>query len=64
MNFAVTAIMIAGAFGIVRSRFGRAFVAVRDDDLRPGSWGSMSRPPGECLSHRSVLCRVGGALWA
>ena len=30
MNLAVATIMIAGAFGIIRSRFGRAFVAVRD----------------------------------
>ena len=33
MNLAVAAIMIAGAFGIIRSRFGRAFIAVRDDDV-------------------------------
>ena len=32
----VAAIMVAGAFGIVRSRFGRAFVAVRDDDVAAG----------------------------
>ena len=38
LNFAVTAFMIAGAFGIVRSRFVMT-------TLPQGSWGSTSPPP-------------------
>ena len=33
----ITAIMVAGAYGIVRTRHGRAFVAVRDDDVAAGT---------------------------
>ncbi len=35
----VSGLMIYGAFGIVRSRFGRAFMAVRDDELAAGMTG-------------------------
>lgn len=39
LSLAVCGVMLYGAFGIVRSRFGRAFMAVRDDELAAGMTG-------------------------
>lgn len=39
LSLAVSGLMIYGSFGIVRSRFGRAFMAVRDDELAAGMTG-------------------------
>lgn len=39
LSLAVTGLMVYGAFGIVRSRFGRAFTAVQDDELAAGMTG-------------------------
>jgi branched-chain amino acid transport system permease protein len=39
LTFAVMVVMLFGAFGIVRSRHGRAFEAVRDDDVAAGMMG-------------------------
>ncbi|RYX95434.1 MAG: branched-chain amino acid ABC transporter permease [Comamonadaceae bacterium] len=39
LTFGVLVIMLFGAFGIVRSRHGRAFEAVRDDDVAAGMMG-------------------------
>jgi branched-chain amino acid transport system permease protein len=65
MNFAVTAIMVAGAFGIVRSRFGRAFVAVRDDDVAAGIMGiNVAATKANAFLIGAFYAGVGGALWA
>lgn len=39
LTLAALIVMLAGAFGIVRSRHGRAFEAVRDDDVAAGLMG-------------------------
>ena len=39
LSLGVLIVMVAGAFGIVRSRHGRAFQAVRDDDVAAGMMG-------------------------
>lgn len=39
LTFGVLVVMLFGAFGIVRSRHGRAFEAVRDDDVAAGMMG-------------------------
>ncbi|MBL7650355.1 MAG: branched-chain amino acid ABC transporter permease, partial [Candidatus Hydrogenedentes bacterium] len=35
----VACVMVAGAYGVIRSRHGRAFYAVRDDDVASGMMG-------------------------
>jgi len=61
----VAAVMIAGAFGIVRSRFGRAFVAVRDDDVAAGIMGiNVARTKANAFLIGAFYAGVGGALWA
>jgi branched-chain amino acid transport system permease protein len=39
LSVVISILMVYGAFGIVRSRFGRAFMAVRDDELAAGMTG-------------------------
>lgn len=39
LALAVSGLMLYGAFGIARSRFGRAFMAIRDDELAAGMTG-------------------------
>ncbi len=61
----VTIIMVAGAFGIVRSRFGRAFVAVRDDDVAAGIMGiNVPAAKANAFLIGAFYAGVGGALWA
>jgi branched-chain amino acid transport system permease protein len=58
-------IMIYGAFGIVRSRFGRAFVAVRDDDVAAGVMGiNVVATKATAFLVGAFYAGVGGALWA
>ncbi len=58
-------IMIYGAFGIVRSRFGRAFVAVRDDDVAAGIMGiNVVATKATAFLVGAFYAGVGGALWA
>ncbi len=58
-------IMIFGAFGIVRSRFGRAFVAVRDDDVAAGIMGiNVVATKAAAFLIGAFYAGVGGALWA
>jgi len=58
-------IMVAGAFGIVRSRFGRAFVAVRDDDVAAGIMGiNVVATKATAFLVGAFYAGVGGALWA
>lgn len=61
----ITAIMVAGAYGIVRSRHGRAFVAVRDDDVAAGLIGiDVMRTKALAFFIGAFYAGVGGALWA
>lgn len=62
---AVAVIMVYGAFGIVRSRFGRAFVAVRDDDVAAGIMGiNVVATKAIAFLIGAFYAGVGGALWA
>lgn len=61
----VTVLMICGAFGIVRSRFGRAFVAVRDDDIAAGIMGiNVVAAKATAFLVGAFYAGVAGALWA
>ncbi len=61
----VTAIMIAGAYGIIRSRHGRAFIAVRDDDVAAGLIGiHVTRTKAMAFFVGAFYAGVGGVLWA
>jgi branched-chain amino acid transport system permease protein len=61
----VTAIMIYGAFGIIRSRHGRAFIAVRDDDVASGMMGiNVVRAKASAFLVGAFYAGIGGALWA
>lgn len=58
-------IMFAGAYGIVRSRHGRAFVAVRDDDVAAGLIGiDVTRTKAVAFFVGAFYAGVAGALWA
>jgi len=62
---AITAIMTIGAYGIARSRHGRAFVAVRDDDLAAGFTGvNVVATKATAFFVGAFYAGVGGALWA
>lgn len=59
------AVMIFGAFGIVRSRHGRAFVAVRDDDVAAAMMGiDVPGTKARAFVVGAFFAGVGGALWA
>jgi branched-chain amino acid transport system permease protein len=59
------AAMIFGAFGIARSRHGRAFVAVRDDDVAAGMMGiDVPGTKARAFVVGAFYAGVGGALWA
>ena len=61
----VTAIMTFGAYGIVRSRHGRAFVAVRDDDVASGMMGvNVVRTKATAFLIGAFYAGIGGGLWA
>ncbi|MBV1865459.1 MAG: branched-chain amino acid ABC transporter permease [Rhodobacteraceae bacterium] len=65
MILVFTVILVAGAFGIVRSRFGRAFIAVRDDDVAAGIMGiNVARTKATAFLIGAFYAGVGGALWA
>lgn len=58
-------IMVWGAFGIVRSRHGRAFVAVRDDEAAAGLTGvNVVATKIAAFMVGSFYAGVAGALWA
>lgn len=60
-----TTIMVAGAYGIVRSRHGRGFVSVRDDDVAAGLIGiDVVRTKAMAFFVGAFFAGVGGALWA
>ncbi len=61
----VAAIMTFGAYGIVRSRHGRAFVAVRDDDVASGMMGiNVVRTKAIAFLIGAFYAGIGGGLWA
>jgi len=65
MALAVCMIMVWGAFGIVRSRHGRAFLAVRDDESAAGMTGIdvvATKVMGFLVG--AFYAGVAGALWA
>lgn len=59
------AVMVFGAFGILRSRHGRAFVAVRDDDVAAGMMGiDVAGTKSRAFVLGAFYAGIGGALWA
>ncbi|MDB5876182.1 MAG: high-affinity branched-chain amino acid transport system permease protein, partial [Ramlibacter sp.] len=57
--------MTYGAYGIVRGRFGRAFVAVRDDDVAAGIMGiDVVATKATAFLIGAFYAGVGGGLWA
>lgn len=61
----ITVAMVAGAYGIVRSRHGRAFVAVRDDDVASGMMGvDVVRTKAMAFLVGAFYAGIGGGLWA
>ena len=62
---AIASIMIFGAYGIARSRHGRAFVAVRDDDVASGMMGiDVVRTKATAFLIGAFYAGIGGGLWA
>lgn len=64
-NLAVAAAMFIGALGIARSRFGRVFVAVRDDDIAASMVG-VDIVAAKVLAFLvgAFYAGIAGALWA
>jgi branched-chain amino acid transport system permease protein len=63
-SFAVLLIMTAGAFGIVRSRHGRSFEAVRDDDVAAGMMGiPVAATKARAFLVSAFFAGVAGGLW-
>ncbi|TXL72655.1 branched-chain amino acid ABC transporter permease [Vineibacter terrae] len=61
----VAIIMAFGAYGIVRSSHGRAFVAVRDDDVASGMMGiNVVRTKATAFLIGAFYAGIGGGLWA
>jgi len=64
-SLAVLAVMAAGAFGIVRSRHGRAFEAVRDDDVAAGMMGiDVTLTKMRAFLVGAFYAGIAGGLWA
>ncbi len=61
----VAMIMIAGGYGIARSRHGRIFAAVRDDDVASGMMGiNVVRTKALAFLVGAFYAGIGGGLWA
>ena len=61
----VTIIMVAGAYGVARSRHGRVFTAVRDDDVASGMMGiNVVRAKALAFLLGAFYAGIGGGLWA
>jgi len=61
----VAMIMIAGGYGIARSRHGRIFSAVRDDDVASGMMGiNVVRTKALAFLVGAFYAGIGGGLWA
>lgn len=64
-NLAIAIVMFHGAIGIVRSRFGRAFVAVRDDDVVASMIGiNVAATKGMAFLVGAFYAGIAGGLWA
>ena len=60
----VLIVMVAGAFGIVRSRHGRSFEAVRDDDVAAGMMGiPVAATKARAFLVSAFYAGVAGGLW-
>lgn len=60
----VLVVMTAGAFGIVRSRHGRSFEAVRDDDVAAGMMGiPVAATKARAFLVSAFYAGVAGGLW-
>lgn len=65
LSFVALLIMVAGAFGIVRSRHGRAFQAVRDDDVAAGMMGiNVMAAKSRAFLVGAFYAGIAGGLWA
>jgi branched-chain amino acid transport system permease protein len=64
-SLAVLLVMTTGAFGIVRSRHGRSFEAVRDDDVAAGMMGiNVAATKARAFLVGAFYAGVAGGLWA
>jgi branched-chain amino acid transport system permease protein len=64
LSLAVLVVMTAGAFGIVRSRHGRSFQAVRDDDVAAGMMGiPVAATKARAFLVSAFYAGVAGGLW-
>lgn len=64
LSLAVLVVMTAGAFGIVRSRHGRSFQAVRDDDVAAGMMGiHVAATKVRAFLLAAFYAGVAGGLW-
>lgn len=65
LSLAALIVMTGGAFGIVRSRHGRAFQAVRDDDVAAGMMGiGVAATKVRAFFVAAFYAGIAGALWA
>ena len=65
LSLIVLALMTFGAFGIVRSRHGRAFEAVRDDDVAAGMMGiNVTLTKMRAFLVGAFYAGIAGGLWA
>jgi len=63
-SFVVLVVMTFGAFGIVRSRHGRSFEAVRDDDVAAGMMGiPVAATKARAFLVSAFYAGVAGGLW-
>jgi len=63
-SFVVLVVMTTGAFGIVRSRHGRSFEAVRDDDVAAGMMGiPVATTKARAFLVSAFYAGVAGGLW-
>ena len=63
-SFVVLVVMTIGAFGIVRSRHGRSFEAVRDDDVAAGMMGiPVAATKARAFLVSAFYAGVAGGLW-
>ena len=61
----VACVMVAGAYGVARSRHGRIFAAVRDDDVASGMMGiNVVRTKVLAFLLGAFYAGIGGGLWA
>ncbi len=62
---AVAMLMLFGAYSVARSRHGRAFLAVRDDDVASGMMGiNVVRTKAVAFLLGAFYAGIGGGLWA